>query len=107
MAINVDAVFFACRAAIRPMRAQGGGGRRQAGHRVALLQVPPALGEIVARITQQLERGGLAGRGFGGVLGDALGEHTQLTGMTDVLFVIGGLGVEVREVGEQQRGARV
>lgn len=74
----------------------------QAGGRVALLQVAPALGKVVARIPQQLERRGLAGRRFGGVLGDALGQHPQLAGVADVLLVVGGLGVQVREVGEQQ-----
>jgi len=43
-----------------------------------------------------------AGGGFGGVLGDTLGQHPQLAGVADVLLVVGGLGVEVREVGEQQ-----
>ena len=83
-------------------RAHGGRRRRQAGGRVAFLQVTPALGEIVARIAEQLERGSLAGGGFGGVLGDALREHAQLTGVADVLFVVVRLGVEVSEVGEQQ-----
>ncbi len=62
----------------------------------------PTLGEIVARIAEQLECRGLAGGGFGGVLGDALGQHAQLAGVADVLLVVGGLGVEIREIGEQQ-----
>ena len=78
------------------------GRRRQAGLRVTFFQVAPALGKIVARIAQQLERRRFPGSGLGGVLGNALGQHAQLTGVADVLFVVGGLGVEVREVGEQQ-----
>ncbi|MNI33060.1 hypothetical protein D3C73_869880 [compost metagenome] len=84
------------------LRTHGGGGRRQARGRVTLLQKTPAPGKIVARIAEQLERGSLAGGGFGGVLGDALGQHAQFAGVADVLFVVGRLGVEVREVGEQQ-----
>ncbi len=79
-----------------------GGRRRQAGGRVALLQITPAPGKIVARIAEQLERGRLAGGGFGGVLGDTLGQHAQFASVADVLFVVDSLGVEVREVGEQQ-----
>ncbi|MNF74588.1 hypothetical protein D3C84_566270 [compost metagenome] len=75
---------------------------RQAGAGVAFLQVPPASGKVVARITEQLERGGLARGGFRGILGDTLGQHPQFAGMADVLFVVGGLRVEVGEVGEQQ-----
>ena len=76
--------------------------RRQPGGLVALAQITPAPLEVIARIGQQLERQGLAGRRFGGVLGDALGQHAQLAGVADVLFVVVGLGIEVREVGEQQ-----
>ncbi len=74
----------------------------QTGFDIAFFQVAPTLGKVVARIAQQFERGGLAGSGLGGVFGDALRQHAQLTGVADVLLVIGGLGVEVREVGEQQ-----
>ncbi len=83
-------------------RTHGGRCRRQAGGWVAVLQIAPALGKVIARIAQQLERRRLAGRRFGGVLGNALGQHAQLTCVGDVLFVVRGLGVEVREVGEQQ-----
>ena len=58
--------------------------------------------EIIARIDQQLECGGFAGSGFGGVLGNALGQHPQLARVADVLLVVVGLGIEVRKVGEQQ-----
>ncbi|MNM62514.1 hypothetical protein D3C81_738500 [compost metagenome] len=83
-------------------RAHGGRCRWQTGGRITLFQIAPALGKIVARIAEQLECRSLAGGGFGGVLGNALRQHAQLAGVTDVLFVVGGLGVEVREVGEQQ-----
>ena len=76
--------------------------RRQAGGRVTFFQIAPALAEIIARIDQQLECGGFAGSGFGGVLGNALGQHPQLARMADVLLVVVGLGIEVRKVGEQQ-----
>lgn len=78
------------------------GSRRQPGGRVAFSQVAPAYVEIVARIGQQFERLGFAGGRFRGVLGDALGQHAQLTGMPDVLLVVVRLSIEVREVGEQQ-----
>ena len=69
---------------------------------VAFLQVAPALRKVIARIAEQLERRGFAGSRFGGVLGNTLGQHAQFTGMADVLLVVGGLGVEVGKVGEQQ-----
>jgi len=83
-------------------RAHAGRRRWQAGSGVAFLQIAPAPGKIVARIAQQLERSGLAGGRFGGILGNALGQHAQLTGVANVLFVVSGLGIEVREIGEQQ-----
>ncbi|MNZ50599.1 hypothetical protein D3C78_683900 [compost metagenome] len=76
--------------------------RRQAGGAVALDQVVPALVEVVARVLQQGEGLGLARRGLAGVLGDTLGEHAQLAGVADVFLVVVRLGVEVREVREQQ-----
>ena len=48
------------------------------------------------------ERHGLAGGRLGGVLGDALGQHAQLAGVTDVFRIVVGLGIEVGEVGKQQ-----
>ena len=74
--------------------------RRQAGGRVAFSQITPALAEIIARINQQLECGGFAGSGLGGVFGDTLGQHPQLTCVADVLLVVVGLGIEVSKVGE-------
>ncbi|MNZ58873.1 hypothetical protein D3C78_768910 [compost metagenome] len=75
---------------------------RQAGGRVTFVQVAPALLEIVTRLAEQAKRPRLARCRLGGVLGNALGQHPQLTGVADVLFVVIGLGVEVGEVGEQQ-----
>ncbi|MNF84232.1 hypothetical protein D3C76_936880 [compost metagenome] len=75
---------------------------RQAGGGVAFDEVVPALLEVVTRVLQQGEGLCLARRGLAGVLGDTLGEHAQLTGVADVLLVIVRLGVEVREVREQQ-----
>src|SRR5690606_41482993 len=66
------------------------------------LPISPALLEVVARIAQQPEGFGSTGRRFSGVLGDTLGQYAQLTGVTDVLGIVVGLGVDVGEVREQQ-----
>ena len=74
---------------------------RQAGLRVTVGQVGPTGLEIVAGIAQQGEGFGLARGGFGGILGDTLGQHAQFTGVAEVLGVVVTLRIHVREVGEQ------
>ena len=78
------------------------GHHRQAGIQIAHGQVTPAAIEVVTGVLEQGEGLGLARRRFGGVLGDTLRQHAQLTRVGDVLGVVARLHVQVGEVGKQQ-----
>ena len=76
--------------------------RRDAIDVITFYQRIPALGVVVTGVLQQGKGFCLAGRRFGGRFRDPLRQYAQFAGVTDVLLVVAGLGVEVREVGEQQ-----